>query len=256
MTPEEVAAAGMRPGTAAQINQTNGQTRVAQAPASGGGQPGGRLSPQDNADLVKLRNEARTLSNTRNLYDQMESLANVIDSGGLMAMPGAGSVVGAVDPNTRRFMQLTDQMTPGMRQGLPGAASDRDVAMFRSATPSIDKPREANLAAIAAGRAMANNSNDYVAFMEQWARSNGSLIGAQEAWSAYANANPLFTPGTRGMPQVVQNRVPWRRYFARSGAAPAPRPQTANPSSGAITVQPRSGGTTRRRYNPATGRIE
>lgn len=248
MTADEIAAAGMRPGTAAQINQTNGQTRVAQAPASGGGANGTpRLSPQDNADLVKLRNEARTLSNTRNLYDQMESLANTIDSGGIMAMPGAGSVVGAVDPNTRRFMQLTDQMTPGMRQGLPGAASDRDVAMFRSATPSIDKPREANLAAIAAGRAMATNSNDYVAFMEQWARSNGSLIGAQEAWSTYATANPLFTPGTRGMPQVVQNRVPWRRYFARSGAAPAPRPQAAPAPSG---------GGTRRRFNPATGRIE
>lgn len=253
MTPEEVETQGLRAGGSYQIN-SNGQTRVAQQPPAAGrggaAQPGGRLSPQDNAFLNKLRTDATAAMGVANLYAQMEPLARRVDTGGMMSMPGAGSVVGAVNPEVRRFMQLTDQMTPGMRQGLPGAASDRDVAMFRSATPSIDKPREANLAAIAAGRAWGQRQGDYVAFIEQWARDNGSLLGASEEWNRYTTANPLFADesGNHGMPTLARVQ-PWRTWFGRprapsGGAAPAPA-RPAAPAAG-----------NRRRYNPATGRIE
>lgn len=248
MTPQEVQAAGLREGGSYQINTANGQTRVAQAPPSGAaarGQNGTpRLSPQDNAFLVKLRTDFSQGQGLANIAGQMETLARNVDTGGFMAMPGAGSVVGAVNPEVRRFIQLTDQMTPGMRQGLPGAASDRDVAMFRSATPSVDKPREANLAAIAAIQAWSRRQGDYVAFMEQWARDHGSLLGASEEWGRYTAANPLFEEGTHGMPRT-RSVTPWRSYFQQprqSGAAPAPSAP--------------AGGSQRRRYNPATGRVE
>lgn len=244
------------PGASAQINESTGQLQVLSSGAQGngrGGQPG-RMSPQDGAFLVKLRTEAGQGQGLANLAAQMEPLARNLDTGGMMAMPGAGTVIGAVNPEVRRFMALTDQMTPGMRQGLPGAASDRDVAMFRSATPSIDKPREANLAAIAAMRAWSGRQGDYLAFMEQWARDNGNLLGAMEEWGRYTQANPLFEEGTHGMPRVRQV-APWRQWFDRpaptrqggGGAAPAPRPQ-APPA--------RQGAPQRRRWNPQTQRLE
>jgi len=244
------------PGASAQINETTGQLQVLGGTSgrnANGGQPG-RMSPQDGAFLVKLRTEAAQGQGIANLAAQMEPLARNLDTGGMMAMPGAGTVIGAVNPEVRRFMALTDQMTPGMRQGLPGAASDRDVAMFRSATPSIDKPREANLAAIAAMQAWGGRQGDYLAFMEQWARDNGNLLGASEEWSRYAQANPLFEEGTHGMPRV-RRVTPWRQWFDRpaptrqggGGAAPAPRPQ-APPA--------RQGAPQRRRWNPQTQRLE
>lgn len=239
-------------GASAQINEATGQLQVLGGASQRGGttgQPGGRLSPQDNAYLVKLRTDAAQLNGIANLYAQMEPLARNVDTGGLMAMPGAGTVVGSLNPEVRRFMQLTDQMTPGMRQGLPGAASDRDVAMFRSATPSIDKPRETNLAAIAAGRAWAKRQGDFVAFMEHYARNNGGLLGATEEWNRYTDANPLFSDedGTHGMPTVARV-TPWRQWFggqpgqAAPTGAPAPRPQSGSPQ--------------RRVWNPQTQRLE
>ena len=245
MTPQEVQAAGLREGGSYQIN-TNGQTRVAQAPPAAGrgatGQGGTpRLSPQDNAFLVKLRTDYGQGQGLANIAAQMEPLARNVDTGGFMAMPGAGSVIGAVNPEVRRFMALTDQMTPGMRQGLPGAASDRDVAMFRSATPSIDKPREANLAAIAAIQAWSGRQGDYVAFMEQWARDHGSLLGAAEEWGRYTASNPLFEEGTHGMPRV-RRVTPWRSWFQRPRSGSAPSAPSGSPQ--------------RRRFNPATGRVE
>jgi len=241
-------------GASAQINETTGQLQV--LGGAGGprtGQPGGQLAPQDRSYLNTIKNEAKLGAGAANIYAQMRPLAMSVDTGGFMAMPGAGEVVGAMDAETRRFMQLTDQLTPGMRQGLPGAASDRDVAMFRSATPSIDKRREANIAAIDAGEAWAARQGDYVAFMEQWARDNGSLLGASEEWSRYTSANPLFenADGTHGMPTLARVQ-PWRQWFGRPRAAGSGnRPA---PAAGATPAP--AGGGRRRVWNAQTQRLE
>lgn len=247
LTAAEVAERGLPEGTSAQINTANGQVQVLRSPsAARTGQNGApRLSPQDNGYLRDIRESADQLRGAANIYAQMETLARRIDSGGLYALPGAAEAAGALNPQIRRFMALTDQLTPAMRQGLPGAASDRDVAMFRSATPSMDKPREANLAAIAAGRAFAARQGDFAAFLEQYAIDNGTLLGAQELWNRYSAENPIFSEagGPGGMPAVNRNARPWRSYFSE-GLSRRPAQQAA----------PASGG--RRRWNPATQRLE
>lgn len=275
MTAAEVAAAGMRPGTSAQVNGRTGQTRVAQQPASGASSSGSsasssganrpsKLSAQEEVTLKDLRKEVAQSQNTRPILEQMRSLARDIETGGLYAMPGSAAVAGAFDSRVRRFQSLTDQMTPLMRNGLPGAASDRDVAMFRSAAPSLDKPREANLAGINAGIALANRQGDYLAFMDAYANENNTLRGASEMWSRYINEHPLFDQDARGLPTV--RRVPaWRSYFRDglgSGGRSTPAPRTATqgievptPDGQVVDVRP-GAPPARRRYNPATGRVE
>lgn len=276
MTPDEVAAAGMRPGTAAQVNATTGQTRVAQQPAAagrggaaatGGNRPA-RLSAQEEITLKDLRKEVSAAQNMRPLLEQMRSLARDLETGGMYAMPGAARVAGAFDARIRRFESLTDQMTPLMRNGLPGAASDKDVAMFRSAAPSLDKPREANIAGINAGIALSNRMGDYLAFMDAYANENNTLRGASEVWARYINEHPLFAEDARGLPQV--RRVPpWRTYFRdglgnggqSTGSAPARRTATQGievqgPDGQTVDVRAGSAPATRRRYNPTTGRVE
>lgn len=252
-TAEELA--GYPAGTAAQVDTTTGQlTNIRTPPAArsgggaAGGQRGGRLPPAEDVQLRTWRTEAGQAAAAANIYRQMLPLARTVDTGGMMAMPGAGTVRGAFDADTRRFMALTDQLTPAMRQGLPGAASDRDVAMFRGAAPSIDKPREANIAAAEAGLAWGQRQGDFVAFMENYSLENGTIRGGMEEWARYTADQPLFDAGAHNMPRV-RRVIPWRQWFRTNGsgsgaAAPAPRTQ----------APPRTGGTPlRRRYNPSTG---
>ncbi len=46
--------------------------------------------------------------------------------------------------DVQALQSLIDRMTPAARQGLPGAASDRDVQMFRSSLPSLIRTPEGN----------------------------------------------------------------------------------------------------------------
>ena len=55
------------------------------------------------------------------------------------------------------FGSMIDKLTPQMRQGMPGAASDRDVAIFRNALPNMLKTPEGNHIVMQTLRAM----NDY-----------------------------------------------------------------------------------------------
>lgn len=52
------------------------------------------------------------------------------------------------------FSSVIDRLTPQMRQGMPGAASDRDVAIFKNALPSMLKTPEGNKIVIGTLRSM------------------------------------------------------------------------------------------------------
>ena len=256
LSPEEAAAAGFRPGTVVQRNNATGQVSVVQGPGQGNGGGGGggsnnpRLSPQDNIYISKARTAADELRNTADLYQEFMSLNRQVQTGGWMALPGMAEARGALDPRIARMNAIQARLTPQQRQGMPGAASDRDVAMFTRSTVSADKPLAANEATARAGRAMATRQGDYVAFLENYARDNGSILGAQEQWNRYLNANPLFRE--EGGQIRVNAWKPWRQWFNENGGN---RP---NAGGGASTpsAPARSGSGQRRRYNPATGRIE
>ncbi len=53
---------------------------------------------------------------------------------------------------------LIDRMVPAARQGLPGAASDRDVQMFRSSLPSLTRTPEGNREIVKRLRALNNHA--------------------------------------------------------------------------------------------------
>lgn len=89
--------------------------------------------------------------------EQLDKLGDKIETGGAAAIRGYLSRVG-VDlgdaSDIQAFESLIDRLTPAQRQGLPGAASDRDVAMFKSALPSLIRQPGGNKTIIATMRAM------------------------------------------------------------------------------------------------------
>jgi len=109
------------------------------------------------------------------------------------------------------FEQVANKLIPTMRQGMPGAASDRDVAMFAKATIGIDKTPEVNKKIIDQAQAVNRRISDKADFLAAYVNAYGDAQGAQVAWDKYVNDTPLFDDN--GAP------LPYKTYAEYFGAA-------------------------------------
>ena len=201
----------------------------------GNGRGSGKLAPQDSKYIAEARTSSQQLSNTLPLVQRFIKLNEDVSTGGMMGSNAFSGAAALVSPKVAEMKAITDKLTPAMRQGLPGAASDRDIAMFQSATVGLGKPGPANQSVAVALKGAVKRQQDYVAYLENYARKNGSLLGAQEEWDVYASENPMFTDEGRGVLKVNPT-TPWRTYFGeaapqRSGARPQSAPAGARQSS-------------------------
>lgn len=225
LTPEEAKTEGYRPGTTVQVNTATGQRSVVQGPpgagsgTGAGGRPA-RLSVQETAELVKARTANAQVRNMLPLLDEFVRLNKDNETGGSYAiakgMPGGETALKLLGGDAVvRMNTIASQLTPAMRNGLPGAASDRDVALFQDATLGVDKSRAVNAQIERMTRAAVIRMGDYQAFREAYARANNTLLGAEEKWAEYANAYPLFNEPKQGqtMPTLNTKIPPWRQVL-------------------------------------------
>lgn len=129
-----------------------------------------------------------------------------------------GSKVGGwLSDNVREMASLTDKLTPGMRQGLPGAASEKDVQMFRNATVGIGKNYRVNKDVATGLRAANQNIIDRQQFMQDYlAEHGGHLRGSERAWNEYLEANPIFDPDTPDGSFILNgNRQSYRDWSSK-----------------------------------------
>lgn len=178
---------------------------------------------QAKADELKAAN--KSLDGMRESLQASRQLATIAkrfgeiskeqETGGfLRRLPGASTVEGAFDPEISEMSALQDRVTPLMRQGLPGAASDRDVAMFRGATFGTDKRPETNRNIMLGFEVAAQTADDRLAFMEQYVSQFSTLRGAEEKWKSYLEANPIFDPNSDPKTPMINNRrKSWREHF-------------------------------------------
>lgn len=186
-----------------------------------------KLAPADMSSLKAYRDAAESGSGMRADANRFVELNKSTRTGGIESLPVIGNALAMVDPKRREMMSLSDKIAPAMRQAGSGAMSDKDVEMYKSATVGTNKLGPTNQAIGGVIDAGTRRQADYSAFMEEWARRNGGLIGAREAWDSYANDNPLFDTGPKGT--VVRKTQPWRQWFGLEGGA-APKP-AAKPGS-------------------------
>ena len=125
----------------------------------------------------------------------------------------------SMDDDKREMVKITNLLTPQMRQGMPGAASDRDVAMFRGATVGIDVPKAVNDNIIAGMTARLENANNRQSFMEEYFTQNQHLNGAEQKWKEYIEANPIFDPdpALEGQYALNKSRQGYKEYFSGGG---------------------------------------
>lgn len=220
------------------------------------GTVGGRRPASVDRELRDFRTAATTARHAAELAAEFLTLNRQRTTGVGRSLMGPLNVM---DPTVRRMESITNELTPLMRQGLPGAASDRDIEMFRGATVGVGNPGETNRRTAEAAMAAARRVQAHAQFMEWYASTNGNLDGAQEQWDDYADANPLFQAGPNGA-LTVPRQQPWRQYFGIAAAprggprraagqpAPAPAPRATAPQRPARTPPPPRPGTVRNGY--------
>jgi len=130
------------------------------------------------------------------------------------AIPGSGMVESAFDPEIQEMRSISDYLTPLMRKGLPGAASDKDVSMFRGSTVGTDKLSEVNRVIGRGHQAAARNARGRVEFFEAYLNKNQRMSGAEEKWNKYLENEPIFDPkSTKADPRFNKYRKSWQEYF-------------------------------------------
>ena len=179
------------------------------------------------SELQKSISTAQKMANQARTFKQLMSTQET--GGFLLNLPGAEKVSNIIgDKELPNKYAISNFLTPLMRQGLPGAASDRDVAMFRGATLDPSKPTEANNLIADGLIVAAQNKEGELAFKTAYMKHYTTLDGADAAWNKYLNDNPIFEPDpATGKPGLNKNRASWNDYFSGNQTPQAPVTQAS-----------------------------
>ena len=112
---------------------------------------GGDSARQMQGDIDMLEGISKGLATGRGAEAKL-AIAQFAKSWGFDDI--ATNLTGGKLAEMEAFSSVIDRLTPQMRQGMPGAASDRDVAIFKNALPSMIKTPEGNAIVIQTLRAM------------------------------------------------------------------------------------------------------
>lgn len=207
-------------------------------------------APKLSADVQKVLIDQR--ANARKAADAAADARRFVDlnqdvaTGGIDDWGPIGVVTSMFDPKKSEMRAIGERMVPANREPGSGEMSNKDVDMYRAATLSIDKPGQTNQAMAGVLEAGARRKSDYASFLDFYIQRRGSLLGSEEAWASYAEANPLFEKGKTGT--VVRKTTPWRQWFGAEPraqpATPAPRGKPITGVSGQTTVKPDFGAMT------------
>jgi hypothetical protein len=188
--------------------------------------PGPQLATGEQKQLTDARTRANAAEGVLNDQARFSALNKRTPTGGYMGLPLVGNmfagVAGAFNPDVREMNAITERLTPAQREAGSGPMSDADVNMYRKSVIGPGNVGNTNRDVGTRMRAGAIRERDYAAFMDYYAKVNGTLNGAQEAWDGYKTSNPIYDPETA----TVRKTQPWRAYFGlpeTSGTAPAPR---------------------------------
>lgn len=147
-----------------------------------------KLSAQEAAQLRAAREAAQSGSAAARDAQRFMEINQQVGTGEIWSIPLASEIRGAFDPRFASMQALTNRMAPMQRQAGSGATSDKDVALFKRSVPNPDFTGPTN--AMIAGRIKdeAQRAQGYAAFLDEYAATNGTLLGAEAAWAKRQSA--------------------------------------------------------------------
>ena len=156
--------------------------------------------------------EQKILSNRLKRFKYLNSIQPTNES--FMGIPIDRITDFSFDEEKREMVSIVDAVTPLMRQGLPGAASERDTAMFRGATVGIGQDQATNDNIVTGITTSVKIAEDYQKFRKEYLAANKHLEGADVKWQEYLEDNPIFDPKEpEGSYALNANRRGYKDYF-------------------------------------------
>lgn len=128
-----------------------------------------------------------------NTFSRALQLLDKINTGAKYAFPGASGLYSLTNSDAAEFNALANEVIPQMRPAGSGAASDRDMEIFRKATFALDKPKETNRNLLSARIAAEKNEIARQELMGRWIEQGRSPAAFDFIWRSYLNANPIFS---------------------------------------------------------------
>lgn len=152
----------------------------------------GQLSPQERASLDEAQTSARGALETLPDLNRFEEINGRIKTGGLDRWDDFAQR--QFNPDFQQMEEISARLTPAQRQPGLGTTSDRDLALFEKAVPSVKNNSPANSAILDRARAEAVRRQQYADFLDDYAAKNGTLNGAEKAFRAQAGLGSRATP--------------------------------------------------------------
>lgn len=134
----------------------------------------------------------------------------------------AWAKTGAWTATAQQMSEIEAKLKIAAGKDLKGAASDRDVAMFGQAVPSLSKDIKANANIARFGEMRARTELERRQFMRDYLAVNKNLDNADRLWQQYLNDNPFFKypegkfdPSKLKIDDLVRNdkRMSYQEYF-------------------------------------------
>jgi hypothetical protein len=213
------------------INPQTGQRMVydgkAWKPVGASGVMSDTKTEQD--ALEKMRADARQSQYVARQAQAFGELNRKTGTGGIMGLNlpfglgGASDIVKPFSQNVAVMESISSEVAPQMRPIGSGASSDKDVAMFRKSFPNVDNTGPANAQIRARLESEAKLKNSQAQFYDAYFARNGTLLGADRAWSQAQAAKPAQPPSkpvsakasakTAKQPQPAKSRQPLGEIF-------------------------------------------
>jgi hypothetical protein len=149
-----------------------------------------KLSVQEQKQLQNAREGAVSAQASVRDGERFLDVNRKTGTGELNAIPFVSEVRSVFDPSYAEMMSLTSRMAPMQRQPGSGSSSDKDVQMFKRAVPNTDYPGPTNTKIVSRLKEEADLKTRYAEFLDDYVAQNGTLVGAQSAWSKVQSAKP------------------------------------------------------------------
>lgn len=133
--------------------------------------------------LNELRDALQTGSRTLTDLEKFGQLNQANRTGGFDDLLGISKFNPITADAAREMEAITARLTPTQRPPGSGATSDYEMRQYRLGIPSIDNPGPANKAIREQFKSNLDLGRQELAFKEAWLAQNGTLNGADEAWS-------------------------------------------------------------------------
>ena len=160
---------------------------------------GGKKKLEDyKAGLKALEKGRSNLASAEKLYadlnDMSNALTKVSNTGyGILSSPLSAILPGG---DTRADRQAVSSLGLNIQMGFTsqtkGAISDKEMAMFKGATPGLNQTPEANRKIINAMLAGTQRVKQKELFKEAWFNKYGHLQGAEKMWSKFLKQAPII----------------------------------------------------------------